>query len=96
MGKMLKITLIHSYIGRPEAQRRVLRGMGLGKVNRSVVLNDTPEIRGMIRRSITWWLRWKLRGKGNEFGNIEAAGRFAEKEKEGRSRRRFGTRRYGR
>ena len=50
MGKMLKITLIHSYIGRPEAQRRVLRGMGLGKVNRSVVLNDTPEIRGMIRK----------------------------------------------
>jgi large subunit ribosomal protein L30 len=50
VGKMLKITLIHSYIGRPEAQRRVLRGMGLGKVNRSVVLNDTPEIRGMIRK----------------------------------------------
>jgi large subunit ribosomal protein L30 len=50
VGKMLKITLIHSYIGRPEAQRRVLRGMGLGKVNRNVVLNDTPEIRGMIRK----------------------------------------------
>jgi large subunit ribosomal protein L30 len=50
VGKMLKITLIHSYIGRPEAQRRVLRGMGLGKVNRSVVLKDTPEIRGMIRK----------------------------------------------
>ena len=50
VGKMLKITLIHSYIGRPEAQRRVLRGMGLGKVNKSVVLNDTPEIRGMIRK----------------------------------------------
>ena len=50
MGKMLKITLVHSYIGRPEAQRRVLRGMGLGKINRSVLLNDTPEIRGMIRK----------------------------------------------
>ena len=50
VGKMLKITLIHSYIGRPEAHRRVLRGMGLGKVNRSVVLQDTPEIRGMIRK----------------------------------------------
>jgi large subunit ribosomal protein L30 len=47
---MLKITLVHSYIGRPEAQRKILRGMGLGKVNRSVMLNDTPEIRGMIRK----------------------------------------------
>lgn len=50
MGKMLKITLVHSFIGRPEAQRKVLKGMGLGKVNKSVVLNDTPEIRGMIRK----------------------------------------------
>ena len=48
--KKLKITLVKSFIGRPEAQRRVLRGMGLGKVNRTVVLNDTPEIRGMVRK----------------------------------------------
>ncbi len=50
MGKKLKITLVKSFIGRPEAQRRVLRGMGLGKVNRTVLLNDTPETRGMIRK----------------------------------------------
>ena len=50
MGKMVKITLVHSCIGRPEAQPRIIRGMGLGKVNRSVVLKDTPEIRGMIRK----------------------------------------------
>ena len=47
---MLKITLVHSYIGRPEAQRKVLRGMGLGKINQSVLLKDTPEIRGMVRK----------------------------------------------
>ena len=35
-------------IGRPEKHRRVLRGMGLNKVNRSVILEDTPCIRGMI------------------------------------------------
>jgi len=52
MGKQLKITQVKSYIGRPEAQRRVLRGMGLGKVNRTVLLNDTPEIRGMIRKVV--------------------------------------------
>jgi large subunit ribosomal protein L30 len=50
--KKLKITQIKSYIGRPEAQRKVLRGMGLGKINRTVVLNDTPEIRGMIRKVV--------------------------------------------
>ena len=50
MAKKLKITLVKSFIGRPEAQRRVLRGMGLGKVNKTVELNDTPEIRGMIRK----------------------------------------------
>jgi large subunit ribosomal protein L30 len=52
VGKQLKITLVKSYIGRPEAQRRVLRGMGLGKVNKTVLLSDTPEIRGMIRKVI--------------------------------------------
>ena len=52
MGKKLKITLVKSFIGRPEAQRKVLRGMGLGKVNSTVVLNDTPEIRGMVRKVV--------------------------------------------
>ncbi len=52
MEKKLKITQIKSYIGRPDAQRRVLRGLGLGKINRTVVLNDTPEIRGMIRKVV--------------------------------------------
>jgi large subunit ribosomal protein L30 len=50
VGKKLKITLVKSFIGRPEVQRRILRGMGLGKVHRTVLLNDTPEIRGMIRK----------------------------------------------
>jgi large subunit ribosomal protein L30 len=50
--KHLKITLVKSYIGRPEAQRKILRGMGLGKVNKTVILNDTPEIRGMIRKVV--------------------------------------------
>jgi large subunit ribosomal protein L30 len=48
--KKLKITLVRSYIGRPQKQRQVLLGMGLGKLNRTVMLKDTPEIRGMIRK----------------------------------------------
>jgi large subunit ribosomal protein L30 len=50
--KKLKIKQIRSYIGRPEKHRRVLRGLGLGKMNRTVVLNDTPEIRGMAHKVI--------------------------------------------
>ena len=50
MEKKIKITLVKSWVGRPETQRKVLRGMGLGKVNRTVVLKDTPEIRGMIQK----------------------------------------------
>ncbi|HRR42670.1 MAG TPA: 50S ribosomal protein L30 [Syntrophales bacterium] len=48
MEKKLKITQVRSYIGRPEKQRRVLRSLGLGKMNRSVTVADTPEVRGMV------------------------------------------------
>lgn len=48
MAGTLKITLVKSMIGRPEKHRKVLRGMGLRKLNRSVDLQDTPPIRGMI------------------------------------------------
>lgn len=50
MIKKLKITQVRSYIGRPEKQRRVLRSLGLGRMNRSVFLADTPEVRGMINK----------------------------------------------
>lgn len=50
MEKQLKITLIKSSIGRPEKQRAVLRGMGLTKLNKTVCLKDTVEIRGMVRK----------------------------------------------
>ncbi len=48
MAGKVKITLVKSMIGRPEKHRRVLRGMGLTKMNRTVELEDTPSIRGMI------------------------------------------------
>lgn len=48
MGEMLKITLVRSMIGRPEKHRKVLRGMGLTKMNRTVELKDTPSTRGMV------------------------------------------------
>ena len=48
MAEKLNITLVKSMIDRPEKHRRVLHGMGLRKMNRTVQLEDTPSIRGMI------------------------------------------------
>jgi len=47
---MVKVTLVKSMIGRPEKHRRVLRGMGLTRINKTVELEDTPAIRGMIHK----------------------------------------------
>jgi large subunit ribosomal protein L30 len=52
LGKMLKITKVKSEIGRPEKQRKVLKGMGLTKLNKTVTLADTPQVRGMINKVI--------------------------------------------
>lgn len=49
-GKKLKITLVKSGIARPGKHKVVLTGLGLRKLNKSVVRLDTPEIRGMINK----------------------------------------------
>lgn len=48
--KKLKITQIASPIGRPDVQRRTLVGLGLNKLHRTTVLEDTPAVRGMVRK----------------------------------------------
>ena len=50
MAGKLNITLVKSMIGRPEKHRKVLRGMGLTRLNKTVQLVDTPAIRGMIHK----------------------------------------------
>lgn len=50
MAEQIKVTLKKSGIGRDEYFTRVLKGMGLTKLHKTVVLSDTPEIRGMIRK----------------------------------------------
>lgn len=49
-GKKLKVTQIGSPIGRIDAQKATLIGLGLNKRHRSKVLEDTPAVRGMIER----------------------------------------------
>ncbi len=50
MAHKLKVTLVRSTIDRPETQKRTVTGLGLRKLNSSVVLEDTHAIRGMIRK----------------------------------------------
>jgi large subunit ribosomal protein L30 len=48
--KTLKVTQIASPIGRPKDQRATLIGLGLNKIDRTRELEDTPAVRGMIRK----------------------------------------------
>ena len=48
--KTIKVTQIVSPIGKPKEQRATLIGLGLNKMNRTAVLEDTPSVRGMIRK----------------------------------------------
>lgn len=50
MSAELKVTLVRSQIGKPSKHRAVLNGMGLKRLNKTVVLQDTPEVRGMISK----------------------------------------------
>ena len=46
----IKIKQIGSPIRRPAKQEQILIGLGLGKMHRVVELQDTPEVRGAIRK----------------------------------------------
>lgn len=48
MGR-IKITQIRSTIDRKEPQKRTITALGLGKIRRTVIHNDTPQIRGMVK-----------------------------------------------
>ena len=45
----IKVTQTRSEIGGTKSQRSTLRGLGLKRIGDSVVKDDRPEIRGMIR-----------------------------------------------
>jgi large subunit ribosomal protein L30 len=47
-NKKVKVTQIRSSAKRQEFQIATLKGLGLNKMNRSKVLEDTPSVRGMI------------------------------------------------
>ena len=63
----LVVTQKKSPIGRQSDQKKTLIGLGLNKIGRSKILNDTPSIRGMINKvkhlvEVSWnikldWIR---------------------------------------
>ncbi len=46
----VRITQIKSTIDRPKKQKATIQALGLGKINRTVEVEQTPQIRGMINK----------------------------------------------
>ena len=50
MTNKIYVKQVRSAIRRPEIQKKILKGLGLNKMNKISELNDTPSIRGMIKK----------------------------------------------
>lgn len=48
--KTIKVTQTGSAIGRPKNQRATLVGLGLNKMHKTRELEDTPAVRGMVKK----------------------------------------------
>ena len=48
----LQVKWTRSVIGRPQDQRDTIRGLGLRKLNQTVTLENTPSVRGMVKKVI--------------------------------------------
>ena len=46
----LKVTLVHSAIGRPDSQLEHLKGLGLRRIGQSRTLENTPSVRGLVKK----------------------------------------------
>ena len=54
----IKVTQTRSTIDRKVNQKRTIVALGLGKINRSIVHNDSPQIRGMIK-TVEHLVKWE-------------------------------------
>lgn len=50
MYPKVKITQLRSTINRPKDQKATIKALGLGRVNRTVVKECSPQILGMIKK----------------------------------------------
>ena len=69
----IRVTQKRSVIGQSKTQRATMLGLGLRRINHSVVLKDTPAIRGMIK-SVQHLLEVRV-----ESGEAELFGRRHQK-----------------
>jgi large subunit ribosomal protein L30 len=46
----IRVKLVRSIIGRPEKHKKIVRSLGIKKLNQTVEHYDTPQIRGMIEK----------------------------------------------
>lgn len=46
----VRISQVRSVIGRPERQKRTIKALGLGKIDKAVEVELTPQINGMINK----------------------------------------------
>jgi large subunit ribosomal protein L30 len=51
-GKRVRVTQVRSQIGFDRRQRATLRGLGIRRMQQTVELEDTPQVRGMIRKVV--------------------------------------------
>jgi large subunit ribosomal protein L30 len=52
MKKKLKITQVRSTIARDRRQQKIIKGLGLGRIRKTVIRDNTPAIRGMVKKVI--------------------------------------------
>jgi large subunit ribosomal protein L30 len=50
--KRVRVTQVRSEIGFDRRQRATLRGLGIRRMHQTVELEDTPQVRGMIRKVV--------------------------------------------
>jgi large subunit ribosomal protein L30 len=50
-AKSVKVTLVKSPFGQIHRHRATVRGLGLRRMHQTVIVTDTPEIRGMLNAS---------------------------------------------
>ena len=51
-GRRVRVTQVRSQIGFDRRQRATLRGLGISRMHQTVELEDTPQVRGMIRKVV--------------------------------------------
>lgn len=51
-GRRVRVTQVRSQIGFDRRQRATLRGLGISRMHQTVELDDTPQVRGMIRKVV--------------------------------------------